>query len=183
MPTARAPRVHVHTARAHCVYHTTHAPQVAGNPLVLCVLLGGAANRVWGGEPPQVLTHCVHITRTSHAHHTHTPITRTAHALYTHTHCTRTRTYTCTRTRTRTCTRPSHALHTHTQVLTGPMGILTILGSIFMGAALLLTGYVSARTATEERGGTQRKEQASLAVPLYLTVLKSLIFPMMCARG
>ena len=92
--------------------------QVARNPLVLCVFLGGVANRVWGGEPPQVLT--------------------------------------------------------------GPMGILTILGSTFMGTALLLTGYVSAPAGLEARGDTQREESVSLAVPLYLTVLKSLIFPMMC---
>jgi malonate transporter len=92
--------------------------QVARNPLVLCVFLGGIANRVWAGEPPQVLT--------------------------------------------------------------GPMGILTILGSAFMGSALLLTGYVSAPARSEVRGDTQREEAPSLAVPLYLTVLKSLIFPMVC---
>ena len=60
------------------------------------------------------------------------------------------------------------------------MGILTILGSAFMGSALLLTGYVSApaayhpseeRGGGEARGGKQREERASLGVPLYLTVL------------
>ena len=74
------------------------------------------------------------------------------------------------------------------QVLTGPMGILTILGSAFMGSALLLTGYVSAPARPEERGGgggearggKQREERPSLGVPLYLTVLKSLLLPMMC---
>lgn len=72
------------------------------------------------------------------------------------------------------------------QVLTGPMGILTILGSAFMGSALLLTGYVSAPAASEVRGGgeargdKQREERPSLGVPLYLTVLKSLILPMVC---
>ena len=69
------------------------------------------------------------------------------------------------------------------------MGILTILGSAFMGSALLLTGYVSApaayhpseeRGGGEARGGKQREERPSLGVPLYLTVLKSLLLPMMC---
>ena len=69
------------------------------------------------------------------------------------------------------------------------MGILTILGSAFMGSALLLTGYVSApaayhpseeRGGGEARGGKQREEPPSLGVPLYLTVLKSLLLPMLC---
>ena len=82
--------------------------QVARNPLVLMVFLGGVANVLWRGDPPTLLT--------------------------------------------------------------GPLGIFTILGSTFTGAALFLTGYVSARP----------QSHVSLATPIYLTVLKSLIYPMMC---
>lgn len=82
--------------------------QVLRNPLVLMVILGGVANVIWAGDPPELLT--------------------------------------------------------------GQLGIFTILGSTFTGAALFLTGYVSARA----------QSSVSMGTPVYLTVLKSLIYPMMC---
>ena len=131
--------------------------EVARNPLVLCIVLGAAANLAWAGAPPQV----------------------------------RVRVRVRFRVRVRANPDPDPNPNPNpnpNQVLTGPMGILTILGSAFMGSALLLTGYVSAPARPTERGGgggearggKQREERPSLGVPLYLTVLKSLLLPMMC---